>query len=332
MIAIHNYFHVRPGFGLENEMNFSSDKLWRFLNYFSNFDLDHWLAALFGYLGHYGVQVFIFISAYGLSIQYSKAQMSDLSFVARHLKKVYLLMLFGIALKVGGSIVLGKSVYSVERVFHDTVLLGSTLNTFSRYHLYDLFAGPFWFFGLIIQVYLIFPLLYKWVVHLGVDCVWVAFVAAYVLLYAGYFLTLGTDYGVLGSFVGHLPDVLLGICCAKFGWLPVKAIHAAVALGVFVVYQLHEWVFLLSFLSITVVLLWALQRMKFVLHARVFSALVFVGKISMIMFVLNTSIRNSRLFDGHLASDLVLFLVLLVPSSYVGWKAYEFALLQLRLK
>lgn len=143
MIAIHNYFHVRPGFGLENEMNFSSDKLWRFLNYFSNFDLDHWLAALFGYLGHYGVQVFIFISAYGLSIQYSKAQMSDLSFVARHLKKVYLLMLFGIALKVGGSIVLGKSVYSVERVFHDTVLLGSTLNTFSRHHLYDLFAGPF---------------------------------------------------------------------------------------------------------------------------------------------------------------------------------------------
>lgn len=332
MIVIHNYFHVRRGFDLENELDFRPDRLWRFWGYFSNFDMDNWMAASFSYLGHHGVQIFIFISAYGLSIQYSKAEMSDFSFVVRRLKKIYLLLFFGIFLRVSGSMVLGNNAYDVERVLHDTVLLGSTLNAFSRHHLYDLFAGPFWFFGLIIQVYLIFPLLHGWVLHLGADRAWVAFVAAYALLYAGYFLTLGTDYGVLGSFVGHLPEVLLGICCARFGWLPIKTFVAVIALGVFVVSQLHEWAFLLSFLSAAVILLWVLQKMKLVLHARVFSMLVFFGKISMIMFIINTSVRSLKLFDKHLSSDLVLFFVLLVPSSYVGWKAYEFALRQLRLK
>lgn len=334
LIAIHNYFHIRRGFGLENEMDFDPDHIWNFLGYFAVLNLDQWLAALFGYLGHYGVQLFIFFSAYGLAVQYKKKSESDILFIARRLKKIYFLLFFGVALIVAGSITLGKHTYDFFGVINDSLLLGSTLNSFSRVHLYDLFSGPFWFFGLIIQIYLIFPILYKIMVRLGSRRVVVAFVGTYGLLYFGYYGTLNTDYGVLGSFVGHLPEVLLGIVCAQFGvgMLRLKRLYVFVVVGVFVLSQMYEGVFLLSFLSISVLLVWLLAKIELMLPIRAVDALVFVGKISMMMFVLNTGIRDLHFFDGHGAVYLGLYLSILMVFSYIAWLAYNFLAIRSGIK
>ena len=66
LIIFHNYFHwVSPSPG-ENEFIFSVASVKKTFSIFSNSPLDS-VNVIFSFFGHYGVQLFIFISAYGLT-------------------------------------------------------------------------------------------------------------------------------------------------------------------------------------------------------------------------------------------------------------------------
>ncbi|MCK5677861.1 MAG: hypothetical protein KAH72_05235, partial [Flavobacteriaceae bacterium] len=69
MIAMHNYFHwiaPKPG---ENEFDFNYIRLENYIDILSHQTL-FGLQATFSYFGHYGVQIFLFLSAYGLTKKY----------------------------------------------------------------------------------------------------------------------------------------------------------------------------------------------------------------------------------------------------------------------
>src|SRR5690606_878218 len=78
MIMFHNFFHlIKPMIG-ENEFEFSADNFKRFIHFTSSdpFNLFRFASS---YLGHYGVQLFIFISSYGLFLGYRNKNIQWLS-------------------------------------------------------------------------------------------------------------------------------------------------------------------------------------------------------------------------------------------------------------
>ena len=67
LIVFHNYFHfVEPNIG-ENEFYFSSDVIKNLYYGIINMPSET-INILFSCFGHYGVQIFIFISGFGLTI------------------------------------------------------------------------------------------------------------------------------------------------------------------------------------------------------------------------------------------------------------------------
>jgi peptidoglycan/LPS O-acetylase OafA/YrhL len=88
IIALHNYFRaVYPTTG-ENEFWFSNFFIQKFLVIVGSNPLE-FVKAFFNFFGHYGVQAFIFISAYGLTISYKKKNPPYQKFIIYRFNKVY---------------------------------------------------------------------------------------------------------------------------------------------------------------------------------------------------------------------------------------------------
>ncbi len=88
MIAMHNYFHwIAPKTG-ENEFNFNFTRLESYIDILTNQTL-FGLQATFSYFGHYGVQIFLFLSAYGLTKKYGGTSPQYFSFIWKRIAKIY---------------------------------------------------------------------------------------------------------------------------------------------------------------------------------------------------------------------------------------------------
>ena len=88
LIVLHNFFHnLTPVIG-ENEFTFSAEI---FLNFYQTLQAspENVLRALFSYFGHYGVQVFIFFSSYGLTRKYYQKPLIISQFLANRINKIY---------------------------------------------------------------------------------------------------------------------------------------------------------------------------------------------------------------------------------------------------
>lgn len=114
-IVFHNYFHwLWPSPG-ENEMNFfpaAVSKLFELLGQRPG----EFVNILFSYFGHYGVQLFILVSGYGLAVSMMNRPKSWSAFVLDRLKKLYPLLLTGIVFYCFGKIVMeGKIIGLWER-------------------------------------------------------------------------------------------------------------------------------------------------------------------------------------------------------------------------
>ena len=90
MIVFHNYFHIIAGVGYgENQLFFKSIHMYSFLD--SIFiDFSGFFNYFFSFFGHYGVQLFVFISGYGLAKKYSREfTFSIRDFYFSHLRIFY---------------------------------------------------------------------------------------------------------------------------------------------------------------------------------------------------------------------------------------------------
>src|SRR3954471_4778990 len=85
-IVFHNFFHIAVKVR-ENEFDFNSDRFGVFLQTVVHPSLA--IQALFAFYGHYGVQIFIFLSAYGLAKAHWDDPASWHSFMRSRVKKLY---------------------------------------------------------------------------------------------------------------------------------------------------------------------------------------------------------------------------------------------------
>lgn len=291
MIAAHNFLHlVRPAPG-ENEFNFDPARFQRLLDNIAD-QPGLLIQQTSAYFGHYGVQIFIFLSAYGLTRKYLSADLHYWRFIRSRVVKLYPAFLMAVALWLLLAGIFNGVEVPLQRlkVFWGDILLKlfPFSNTSDAQALRP--VGPWWFLPFIIQFYLIFPLILWATLRLGIAVLPALALLSYALVANLHGEGLILYYNV----IGHLPEFCLGIYLAMRpdtrlpGWLLLLVI-AIFALG-----NIYSAVWRLSGLSALVIMLtgwqWAGPWLKENRISR--TALIFFGAISMQMFFINGFIRD----------------------------------------
>ena len=149
-ILSHNFFHLFPPITFQNEMAFEAQNFARFLQ---DFSWKNVLNCFFSFFGFYGVYIFIFLSGYGLTKSFVAKKQNPLFFVGRHCLKIYLLLLLSVGLYL---------CFSPQRSWSGLFYVLTLTANFAPGTLFSA-CGPWWFFALIIQLYLLFWFCYKFI-------------------------------------------------------------------------------------------------------------------------------------------------------------------------
>ena len=143
-IVMHNFCHWLNPIVKENEYQ-----------YFSHIS----------FFGHYGVPVFLFLSAYGLVRKYESREetmvqrfsLQSLCFVRYHFLKLFKMMIVGF---VAFTMVDAITPSSHHYAFLDVVAQMGMFNNLLPHPDDIIWPGPYWFFGMIMEVYIIFRLIF----------------------------------------------------------------------------------------------------------------------------------------------------------------------------
>ncbi len=184
-IVLHNYCHFIGKIVKENEYQFftsNNDRLWHALT-----NPDELLPVhLLSYFGHYGVPVFLFLSGFGLVKKYEKNERieelkngslqsfnpSILQFLKYNYLKLLRMLIVGFSLFIIVDILTpGRFQFHWYNVVAQLAMYINVLPEPDRI----IWPGIYWFFGLMIQLYIIYRLLlYRrnswWVVGLIAVC------------------------------------------------------------------------------------------------------------------------------------------------------------------
>lgn len=335
-IVFHNYFHwLSPSPG-ENEFGFSSTRVVDFFRMLGE-EPGEWFNILISYLGHFGVQLFIFFSGFGLAVSMINRPRTWESFVLTRLKKLYPLLLTGVLVMYLARILIEAEMpgsYTLDEV-HYKLLFIHTLIPQSALTL----VGTWWFFGLIFQLYLFFPLIFKWIHRWG----WKAFVGICVFCYGLFFLfryVLDMYQGtvLMMNAPGHLPEFCLGVLLAvqkdmKTGWW-----WLVLAVVVFFLGNVYEWFYPFTFLAVTLIMLFVYRFLKRLPIKKQWLSrpLGYFGDISMTLFVVHGVFRTPVLNVaksmetpwGHFLSGLI-FLLIVWGVALAAKALYDFLCNQL---
>jgi peptidoglycan/LPS O-acetylase OafA/YrhL len=316
-IFLHNYCHWL-GFAVkENEYTFRMTNCRDLLRAVSAPDAN--LAVhLLSFFGHYGVPVFLFLSAYGLVMKYENSPSSPVgapekasSFIVSHYKKLFSMMIVGfVAFTMVDAITPGAHHYKFIDVVGQLLMFNNLMPDPDHV----IWPGPYWFFGLMLQLYVV----YRLVLHRRSSWLTVLLIALCWLLQA----VCAPDGDALNrvryNFMGGMLPFGAGLLFARHGrdltrpqWCTV-AVLSAVAVCLFSFnYQLWLWAPLMV-CTFSVALAKLMPR-------RLTKAMAWVGGISAALFVLHPITRKifipvSR--HGDVYTGLLLYVVASVAIAY----------------
>jgi peptidoglycan/LPS O-acetylase OafA/YrhL len=182
-IVLHNYCHWLAPIVKENEYTYTSENVKQLTKVMLSPDINL-PVHLLSFFGHYGVPVFLFLSAYGLVMKYEgggsrtgnspTSGISVLSFIRHHFVKLFDMMIVGfIVFTMIDAITPGAFHYT----FTGIIAQLGMVNNFIPHPDKVIWPGPYWFFGLMLQLYIVYRLLLykrKWTFTVGLIAVcWV---------------------------------------------------------------------------------------------------------------------------------------------------------------
>lgn len=327
LILSHNYFHwVKPKIG-ENEFAFNRDRILAFGEelFAQPMELLH---LLFTYLGHYGVQIFIFLSAYGLYRSYHNRDIGWWRFMWKRVSKLY--PVFVLAILVHFAMV----------VFYDHG--GGAAFWYLKFYLFKLSLlsnfvpgqvftgnGPWWFFSFIVQFYAVFPLMRDGIARYGDKALLAMAVGAYAarILVNPYFIA--HDLNLYFTVLGYLPELSLGIYLARRDNWRIPAIGIWAALLVFL---LSNWFGLIWQFASTAVLILMLAGFRLLLDRSDLNGIGtrffhYLGRISLPLFAVHGVLRAPFVDSANATSDWaytlalwpLFFVVSLVVAQFMDW-------------
>lgn len=294
-IIYHNFFYLFHRDFAENEMDFSPDRVLIFLNALK--EAPYHFAELFvSFFGHYGVQVFLFLSGYGLCKSFINNQPRYYDFFKKHIIKIYGLLFTGI------TTICVYNLYTTGDL-HSRWYLDLIIKKIIPIYNLDpgaLFAycGPWWFLALILQFYFIFPFLYKVITKYKLLGFLTLSAAGYIWVYLCYFTPIGDNSGlqIAPNIPMHIPEFCLGIYLAikKDNNKKVNTLAFILSIPIFVLSNFYTLFFPLSFISVTIIIFYIgdilLNLINKIQPLNKF--LLYIGNISMILFMINGFTRS----------------------------------------
>ncbi len=316
-IVLHNYCHWL-GFAVkENEFTFSSEKtdaLWQAIA-----SPDALLPVhLLSYFGHYGVPVFLFLSGFGLVMKYENgtAMPPARRFVRYHYLKLLRIMMPGfVAFTVVDAITPGTFHYRTIDIIAELLMAINLLPEPEK----TIWPGPYWFFGLMMQLYVLYRLwlsrcTWKQAITVGAAC-WIAQLFCQpdgnILNYLRY------------NCVGAIPVFAAGILAARHGSpTGINAIDkrkwAGIAMACAVLLTIGCLLYPVWMATPIAVAVATVAAIK-ILPDAVLRPLTWLGGVSAAMFVVHPMLRKvfipiSR--RGDVYEGLLLYVVATVAISW----------------
>lgn len=341
-IFLHNYCHWLGPIVKENEYQYIQRNVdWLHQVMASP---DGWLPMhLLSFFGHYGVPVFLFLSAYGLVLKYESGPRitqgaerfsitgrhlpnlgEGLRFVRYHYLKLFKMMIVGFAaFTMLDYLTPGPHHYQSLDIIAMLGMFNNVLPNPDRI----IWPGPFWFFGLMLQLYIVYRLfIYRrhwgWTVALMAICI-------------GIQLALGFDNPESEAmnryrynFMGGMLPFGLGILYARYGEKILMTFHSPVTnffgiiFSISLIYSLSGsmlgWTFVPFFICLLSVLLAELlQNINWLKGT--YKVLAWMGSISGALFVIHPVARKifipiSR--RGDIYAGLLLYII---ASICLAW-------------
>lgn len=329
-IMLHNYCHWLPGAIKENEYMFDIGHGLKLHHYFSTGIDENVLVQLFSVFGHYGVPVFIFLSAYGLVQKYERPdapRVGRIEFIGNHYLKLFRLMILGyIVFHVSCLIMYGNWVTPLEYVIGGIFMVTNVLPFPNPSFV---FPGPYWFLGLMVELYIIYRLLlYRpgdslWrgvggpVLLILVSWLPQVFLSApdeqFTLLFLRYnFFQVGLAFGLGLLFARYLGQ----LNWSKWLWAAIMVVSLAVVYLAQLNYQLWLWAHLFVILAavgfIKITPKWFMK------------ALVWVGVLSSFIFIVHPIVRL-YMFDKD-ATQVLLLVTAYAAISILAAMLYRWVL------
>lgn len=325
-IVLHNYCHWLGSMVKENEYMFSEVNVRRILVEMSSPSLDIF-SHLLSFFGHYGVPVFVFISAYGLVKKYESPQhiydddKGVWHFVKIHYMKLFTLMIVGYV----GFVLVD---YMTARPHHyEWWNVVGMLGMFANF--YDdpdkaIWPGPFWYFGLTIQLYIV----YRFILYPGksslsgmVKVLKSPYVLVGVMLTFIFCQLLFEPEGeALNRFryncTGHIPVFIFGLLYARYDlgrFVEGKTLHAAIALLATILVVVFSLNFTMWTIAPLLVVIGTICTVK-VMPQSMVGVMTWIGGLSSYMFISHPATRKI-LFPIAQRGDLYAGLLLYTIST-----------------
>ena len=324
-ICLHNYCHWLGPVVKENEYTFSQHNV-------------DWLTAvmaspdgllpahLVSFFGHYGVPVFLFLSAYGLELKYGRSLYAPaFRFVAYHWKKLFSMMIVGfVSFTIVDAMTPGRWHYTLTQVVAQLAMVNNLLPDPDH----NIWPGPFWFFGLMLQLYVVYRLLlYKrhW-----------AWTAGAMVVCLGVQLAFAPESEALNwyryNFMGGMLPFGLGLLYARYGNriiltnLNTLSLLVSVVFCGFMVMWMSASYLLWSVVPLVVCILCVYvvkllsQAARRPVGAWLMERLVWMGEISAALFVIHPVLRKvfipiSR--HGDIYTGLLLYAIAAIGAAWL---------------
>lgn len=170
-IMLHNFTHWLGPMVKENEYTFSEHHVRRLMVELAHPSIDIF-AHLLSFFGHYGVHIFVFLSAYGLVKKYESnltpqvaccenggkaSEIGAWEFIKTHYLKLFTMLLVGFsAFMIVDFMTPGHYKYQFMNIV-GTVCMFANLYPDPDH---SIWPGPYWYFGLMVQLYLAYRLVF----------------------------------------------------------------------------------------------------------------------------------------------------------------------------
>ncbi len=322
-IVLHNFCHWIPGSVVENEYNFSVQNTLNLFDILQNGG-PHIVLNLFSYFGCYGVPVFLFVSGYGVARKYEGGASPTATaptvwrFARYNALKLWRLMFVGVLL-----------LYIYETAFttgwrHGCMnivwLFGFLSNFFPQANIgilpkQDLLLGPWWYFSLTMQMYLLYRLWYwgrgkKAIVASAAVCVLLQALAVTVCNDGSQTMLHYLRYTLLAC----LLPFALGVWAARYGIKTNAAVYIICAI-VFIasLFNVFAWIFAPPALAVLVI------PLKSISAAWLRKPSEWLGGISASLFVLHPVVRcfiNPR-YGGNVYVMLAEYLAISIAAAWL---------------
>ena len=314
LIMLHNYCHWLPFAVPENEFSFSVEKYIQFWNVIS---WDTIFIQFFSFWGHLGVSVFVFLSGYGLVKKYDDTIINWKSFIIMHYKKLCIPMVLGFIAYYFVLYIINHpnnqdifTIVPIKRFFAQITLIINFLPNPHRL----IMPGPYWYFGLTMQLYIIYLLfVYKRPISYITVIALCTFIFSLFLEYNPQLL-ISTKY----NFSGWLFPFIYGIIMGRKTYNPsISLTNIVVVITILLIplfsYSYYTWLLIPLLASIL------LTHIITILPIYITNILDVIGKRSLYIFVIHPITRELTIQlgkNGYPYIGLTLYILLTLTLAW----------------